>query len=87
MPRPDVRRQILFQDRFYCSGVLLQNKLNHMEHVRKINFPVDERLNAWAKDARVVLGRELRATIEKISPDTGRTTGEQPAVTDNSTAD
>ena len=47
----------------------------------------DERLNAWAKDARVVLGRELRATIEKISPDTGRTTGEQPAVTDNSTAD
>jgi glycerol-3-phosphate O-acyltransferase len=40
----------------------------------------DERLNGWAKDARVVLGRELRHTIEKISPDTTRTTGEIPAV-------
>jgi glycerol-3-phosphate O-acyltransferase len=40
----------------------------------------DERLNAWAKEARVVLGRELRHTIEKISPDTGRTTGERPAL-------
>ncbi len=46
----------------------------------------DERLNAWAKDARVVLGRELRHTIEKISPDTGRTTGEQPALADPSQA-
>ena len=44
----------------------------------------DDRLKAWAKDARVVLGRELRHTIEKISPDTGRTTGEQPAVGDTS---
>ena len=40
----------------------------------------DERLNGWAKDARVVLGRELRHTIEKISPDSTRTTGEQPAL-------
>ena len=40
----------------------------------------DDRLKAWAKDARVVLGRELRHTIEKISPDTTRTTGEQPAL-------
>lgn len=40
----------------------------------------DERLNAWAKDARVVLGRELRATIEKISPASARTTGEIPAL-------
>ncbi len=40
----------------------------------------DERLNAWAKDARVVLGRELRHTIEKISPDSTRTTGEIPAL-------
>ncbi len=30
----------------------------------------DERLKGWAKDARVVLGRELRHTIEKVSPDT-----------------
>jgi glycerol-3-phosphate O-acyltransferase len=29
----------------------------------------DERLNAWAKDAKVILGRELRHTIEKISPE------------------
>src|SRR5690606_16548741 len=40
----------------------------------------DERLNGWAKDARVVLGRELRHTIEKISPDSSRTTGEHPAL-------
>ena len=40
----------------------------------------DERLNAWAKDARVVLGRELRHTIEKVSPDNTRTTGEIPAI-------
>jgi len=29
----------------------------------------DERLDAWAKDAKVILGRELRHTIEKISPE------------------
>lgn len=29
----------------------------------------DERLDAWAKDARIILGRELRHTIEKISPE------------------
>ncbi len=40
----------------------------------------DDRLKAWAKDARVVLGRELRATIEKISPASARTTGEIPAL-------
>jgi glycerol-3-phosphate O-acyltransferase len=39
----------------------------------------DDRLNAWAKDARVVLGRELRHTIEKVSPDTSRVTSEFPA--------
>ncbi|RZA18171.1 MAG: glycerol-3-phosphate 1-O-acyltransferase PlsB [Lysobacteraceae bacterium] len=40
----------------------------------------DERLSGWAKDARVVLGRELRHTIEKVSPDSTRTTGEIPAI-------
>ncbi|WP_256646058.1 glycerol-3-phosphate 1-O-acyltransferase PlsB [Thermomonas paludicola] len=40
----------------------------------------DDRLKAWAKDARVVLGRELRHTIEKITPDNGRSTGERPAL-------
>ena len=33
----------------------------------KLTF--DERLDAWAKDARIILGRELRHTIEKISPE------------------
>ena len=29
----------------------------------------DDRLAAWARDAKVILGRELRHTIEKISPE------------------
>ena len=29
----------------------------------------DERLSTWARDAKVILGRELRHTIEKISPE------------------
>jgi glycerol-3-phosphate O-acyltransferase len=29
----------------------------------------DDRLDAWAKDAKVILGRELRHTIEKVSPE------------------
>jgi len=33
----------------------------------KLDF--DERLNAWEKDAKLVLSRELRATISKISPE------------------
>ena len=40
----------------------------------------DARLNGWAKDARIVLGRELRHTIEKISPETtGSAPPEAPA--------
>jgi glycerol-3-phosphate O-acyltransferase len=33
----------------------------------------DARLDAWARDARVVLGRELRHTIEKVSPEAAGT--------------
>ncbi|MBW8822945.1 MAG: glycerol-3-phosphate 1-O-acyltransferase PlsB [Xanthomonadales bacterium] len=33
----------------------------------KLEF--DERLDAWARDAKTILGRELRHTIERISPD------------------
>ncbi|MFT4178398.1 MAG: glycerol-3-phosphate 1-O-acyltransferase PlsB [Thermomonas sp.] len=40
----------------------------------------DDRLKGWARDARVVLGRELRHTIEKITPDTTRISAEQPAL-------
>ena len=32
----------------------------------KLSF--DERLDAWARDAKLILGRELRHTIEKVSP-------------------
>lgn len=34
----------------------------------KLDF--DERLDAWAKDAKLILGRELRHTILKITPET-----------------
>jgi glycerol-3-phosphate O-acyltransferase len=33
----------------------------------KLDF--DERLNTWEKDAKVVLGREIRHTISKLSPE------------------
>ncbi|GAB3382038.1 glycerol-3-phosphate 1-O-acyltransferase PlsB [Lysobacter fragariae] len=32
----------------------------------------DQRLATWAKDAKVILGRELRHTIEKISPESAK---------------
>jgi glycerol-3-phosphate O-acyltransferase len=32
----------------------------------------DDRLDAWAKDARIILGRELRHTIEKVSPEAAK---------------
>lgn len=40
----------------------------------------DERLNAWAKDAKVILGREMRHTIEKVSPEAVKP--EAPATVD-----
>jgi glycerol-3-phosphate O-acyltransferase len=36
----------------------------------KLTF--DERLEAWAKDAKFILGRELRHSIEKVSPEAAR---------------
>jgi glycerol-3-phosphate O-acyltransferase len=45
----------------------------------KLDF--DEQLTTWEKDAKVVLGRELRHTIAKLSPEAvSRMTGSQPAV-------
>jgi glycerol-3-phosphate O-acyltransferase len=35
----------------------------------------DQRLDAWAKDAKVILGRELRHTIEKVSPEAAKREG------------
>ena len=29
----------------------------------------DDRLDVWAKDAKLILGRELRHTIERVSPE------------------
>lgn len=36
----------------------------------KLTF--DDRLEAWAKDAKFILGRELRHSIEKVSPEAAR---------------
>ena len=38
-----------------------------------------DELDAWAKDARVILGRELRHTILKITPETARAAVPPPA--------
>lgn len=37
----------------------------------KLTF--DERLEAWARDAKFILGRELRHSIEKVSPEAAKT--------------
>ena len=39
----------------------------------------DERLDAWARDAKAILGRELRHTIEKVSPEAARPAELPPA--------
>ncbi|MFT4256301.1 MAG: glycerol-3-phosphate 1-O-acyltransferase PlsB [Pseudoxanthomonas sp.] len=36
----------------------------------------DQRLDAWARDAKVLLGRELRHTIERVSPEAARPAAE-----------
>jgi len=40
----------------------------------------DQRLDAWAKDAKVILGRELRHTIEKVSPEAAKPEPELDAI-------
>lgn len=62
-----------FFDRSLFRGFIA--KLRELGIVRlgpegKLDY--DERLEGWARDARVILGRELRHTIMKISPDTAR---------------
>jgi glycerol-3-phosphate O-acyltransferase len=32
----------------------------------------DQRLDTWAKDAKTILGRELRHTIERVSPEAAK---------------
>ena len=48
-------------------GKLRELKLVWLCPDGKLDF--DERLNTWEKDAKLVLSRELRHTISKISPD------------------
>ncbi|MFT3761585.1 MAG: glycerol-3-phosphate 1-O-acyltransferase PlsB [Pseudoxanthomonas sp.] len=39
----------------------------------------DERLDAWARDAKAILGRELRHTIERVSPEAAKPQAETAA--------
>ncbi|WP_425563054.1 glycerol-3-phosphate 1-O-acyltransferase PlsB [Luteimonas vadosa] len=62
-----------FFDKTLFRGFI--QKLRELELVRldgnsKLAF--DHRLDVWAKDAKIILGRELRHTIEKISPEAAR---------------
>ena len=60
-----------FFDRTLFRGFiqkLRELKLVWPDEAGKLAF--DQRLDAWARDAKVILGRELRHTIEKISPAT-----------------
>ena len=45
---------------------LRELKLVWLDGNSKLVF--DQRLDAWARDAKIILGRELRHTIEKVSP-------------------
>jgi len=70
-----------FFDRTLFRGFI--QKLREMRMVwpneaGKLMF--DERLDAWAKDARIILGRELRHTIEKVSPEAAKPKPESMAV-------
>ena len=49
---------------------LRQLKLVWVDENGKLAF--DQRLEAWARDAKFILGRELRHSIEKVSPEAAR---------------
>ncbi len=55
---------------------LRQLKLVWPDENSKLLF--DERLDAWAKDAKIILGRELRHTIERVSPEAAKGETEAP---------
>ncbi|HRO26612.1 MAG TPA: glycerol-3-phosphate 1-O-acyltransferase PlsB [Luteimonas sp.] len=62
-----------FFDKSLFRGFI--QKLRELELVKldqnsKLVF--DHRLEAWARDAKVILGRELRHTIEKVSPEAAK---------------
>src|SRR5699024_6865943 len=67
-----------FFDKSLFRGFI--QKLRELELVKldgnsKLTF--DQRLDGWARDAKIILGRELRHTIEKVSPEAVR--AEEPA--------
>ncbi|MEZ0472451.1 glycerol-3-phosphate 1-O-acyltransferase PlsB [Luteimonas salinilitoris] len=70
-----------FFDKSLFRGFI--RKLRELELVKldgnsKLTF--DQRLDAWARDAKIILGRELRHTIEKVSPEAVKPASEpQPA--------
>ena len=53
-----------------------EQKLIWLNEAGKLEF--DQRLNDWEQDARLVLNRELRHTIHKISPDAAAPKTETP---------
>lgn len=62
-----------FFDKSLFRGFI--QKLRELELVKldgnsKLTF--DQRLDNWARDAKVILGRELRHTIEKVSPEAAK---------------
>jgi glycerol-3-phosphate O-acyltransferase len=69
-----------FFDKSLFRGFILKMRelrLVWVDENGKLTF--DQRLSAWAKDAKVILGRELRHTIEKISPESTRSAAAPPA--------
>ena len=54
---------------------LREMKLVWLDENSKLAF--DSRLDTWAKDAKFILGRELRHTIEKISPESVKPSAEE----------
>jgi glycerol-3-phosphate O-acyltransferase len=56
---------------------LREMKLVWPDENGKLTF--DSRLDAWARDAKFILGRELRHTIEKISPESAKPAAEPVA--------
>lgn len=72
-----------FFDRSLFRGFI--QKLREMRVVwpdQNSKLLFDERLDVWAKDAKLILGRELRHTIERVSPEAAR-----PAVQEQPPAD
>jgi glycerol-3-phosphate O-acyltransferase len=55
---------------------LRELELVKLDHNSKLVF--DHRLDAWAKDAKIILGRELRHTIEKVSPEAAQRESDAP---------